>query len=102
MIVSASVVVGMGVCVYLAFFCVWFSFPWDVATALGKYLRTILDVNPSHSWRNLCQWNIFAWTSQFSMRQHVGIVSVLLSVMFDACYCSVIIVVALVKHWAGQ
>ena len=33
-------------------FFVWLKCTYDVATDFGKYLRTILDVNPGHDWRN--------------------------------------------------
>ena len=48
---SASLVFGMGICVDLAFFRVWFKCTWVVATDFGIYLCTSLDFNNSHDWK---------------------------------------------------
>ena len=44
--------VGVGICVDLSFFLVWFNCPYDVATNFDKYIRNSLDVNPGHDRKN--------------------------------------------------
>ena len=48
--------------------------------------------------RTLCQWHLYMWMKQVRMLHHVGTVSVLLAIRFDACYFYVITVVVVVTH----
>ena len=98
---SASLVFGMGICVDLAFFRVWFKCTWGVATDFGIYLCTGLDFNNGQDWKKPLST---AYIHVYVTKMNIAACGYCISSVIDDVLLkkiSVIIVVDMANHWAG-
>ena len=93
---------GRCLCVDLAFFLIWFKYPCAVFTYFVKYLRTSLDVNPGHDWRETLSMAPI-------LMDCTGMKAVSCKYYISSCsdnfwytFFSVLHVVLLVTHWNGK